>query len=60
MGVGMENEALFGGGDETGLVAEFVSFVGFAFADADGIGFMEAIEFVFVMTFLVVQPLALF
>ena len=46
MGLGMKDEALFGAGDEGGLVPELIAFVGFALGDTGHIGFMEAVELV--------------
>ena len=43
---GMKDEALFGTGDEGGLVAKLVAFVDFALGDTGHIGFIEAVELV--------------
>src|SRR5690554_4541614 len=43
---------LVGSGDQTNFISKFVRFMGFPFGNAIGKGFVEAVDFVFVLSLL--------
>jgi hypothetical protein len=57
--IGVKNEALFGSSDECGLVAKLVTLMHFAFGDTGSIRFVKAVEFVFGVSLLIQESLAL-
>ena len=56
---GVKNEALFGGGDESGLVAKFITLMCLAFGDTGSLWLVKAVEFVFGVALLIEESLAL-